>query len=192
MKTRIGYKLLRVMKTRPGELFPLYVNADQSIPIGVWLTAECGERLENGKVKSRLGELKFRHGWHINDNVPFVSHIGIKENGKITYMRNDTVWCEVEYDADIDYQLEAVHNGYTNGRFDSRKACLDYIPENGFYKYKTSPMMKGEWIISGNMRILRVLNDNEVYDICKAHGVMPLKRKCEFDYQAYGFASKGA
>lgn len=34
MNTAIGYKLFRIKKTCPGELFPLYVNADHSIPIG--------------------------------------------------------------------------------------------------------------------------------------------------------------
>lgn len=94
MKSKVGYKLFRVMKSRPGELFPLYVNADKPVKLGVWLNAECGEMTANGKVKSKLGELKFRPGWHINDKVPYVSHIGIKEDGKIAYTRDDVVWCK--------------------------------------------------------------------------------------------------
>ena len=59
MKTAIGYKLFRVSKKYPGKLFPLYVNANTNIPIGEWISAEPGERLENGKVKSKLGEMTF-------------------------------------------------------------------------------------------------------------------------------------
>lgn len=55
MKTAIGYKLFRVSKKYPGKLFPLYVNANTNIPIGEWISAEPGERLENGKVKANLG-----------------------------------------------------------------------------------------------------------------------------------------
>lgn len=83
MKTAIGYKLFRVSKKYPGKLFPLYVNANTNIPIGEWISAEPGERLENGKVKSKLGPLRYRPGFHINDVAPYVSHIGQKVNGKI-------------------------------------------------------------------------------------------------------------
>ena len=191
MGIKVGYKLFRVMKSRPGELFPLYVNANQSIPIGKWVKAECGEVTRNGKVKSRLGELKFRPGWHINDKVPFVSHIGIKEKGKISYMRNDTVWCKVLYKTDINYQFDAYQKGYINGKLNVCKACLDYIPENGFYKYKTNPLMQGEWIISGRMMVIRVLSDNEVFEICKKNNIISLPRKNKFDYSKFGFALEG-
>ena len=75
-KKYIGYKLFKVKASRPGEIFPLYVNADKSAPIGVWIDAECGERKENGKVKSKLGDLAFRPGWHLSD-YPLATHIGV-------------------------------------------------------------------------------------------------------------------
>ena len=43
MSIEIGYKLFRVLKTQPGKIFPLYVKANQEIPIGKWIDAECGE-----------------------------------------------------------------------------------------------------------------------------------------------------
>lgn len=146
MKTAIGYKLFRVSKKYPGKLFPLYVNANTNIPIGEWISAEPGERLENGKVKSKLGPLRYRPGFHINDVAPYVSHnIGQKVNGKITYMRPDTVWAMVEYCIDHDYCEEAEANGISeSGKFNYIKADLDYIPKHGFYRYKTSPVMTGE------------------------------------------------
>lgn len=190
MNTAIGYKLFRIKKTCPGELFPLYVNADHSIPIGEWMIATCGQRTSNGKVKSKLGPLKFRPGFHINDAVPYVSHIGKKENGKICYMRDDTVWAEVEYIIDINYCLEAHKNGIQkNGKFNPVKADLDHIPVNGFYRYKTSPNMTGEWIIAGNMRVIRVLSDREVKRICIKAGSEYLPRQQRLNLKEFGFAA---
>lgn len=190
MKTAIGYKLFRVSKNYPGKLFPLYVNANTNIPIGEWISAEPGERLENGKVKSKLGPLRYRPGFHINDVAPYVCHIGQKVNGKITYMRPDTVWAEVEYQIDVDYCEEAKANGITeSGRFNHIKADLNHVPENGFYRYKTSPTMTGEWIIAGEMKVLRILNDQEVKQICEAAGTEYLPRKEIIDLSEYGFVA---
>ena len=99
----IGYKLFRVKRSAPGQLFPLYVLADQSVPLGVWLPAKEGPRKRNGKVKSRIGDLAFRPGWHLSE-IPLAIHIGIKEDGVIKYMHVDEVWCECEYSDAIDYQ----------------------------------------------------------------------------------------
>lgn len=60
----IGYKLFR---TKNGKLYPLYVLTNKETPVGKWIEAECGEMSENGKVKSKLGELAYRAGWHLND-----------------------------------------------------------------------------------------------------------------------------
>ena len=38
-----AYKLFRVDPSRPGELFPLFVNAGQSVPVGTWIDAEKGD-----------------------------------------------------------------------------------------------------------------------------------------------------
>lgn len=188
MRTAKGYKLFRVLKTQPGKIFPLYVNASESIPIGKWIKAGYGEINEDGKVKSKLGPLRFRPGFHINDQVPYVSHIGRKVNGKICYMRPDTVWAEVEYCIDRDYSDEAKRNGIINGRFNHMKADLDYIPVNGFYRYKTNPSMTGEWIIAGEMKVLRILNDNEVKMLCVQHNSPYLPREKVIDLEEYGLA----
>lgn len=175
----IGYKLFRTMKTRPGEIFPLFVNATQSIPFGEWISATEGERTKNGKVKSRLGELAFRPGWHINDLCPYVSHIGEKdESGKIAYMRLDLVWAEVEYHDECNYQDVVRQNGIkSNGKYDARLAQLDYVPVNGFYRYKTNPNMFGEWIIAGEMKVNRLIEMKEVEQLCSNYGLVPLKKR---------------
>ena len=107
----IGYKLFKVKASRPGEIFPLYVNADKPTPIGIWIEAECGERKENGKVKSKLGDLAFRPGCHLSD-YPYCQHIGQKgESGNIEFTYPDVIWCEVEYSHIVDYQIAANQNG---------------------------------------------------------------------------------
>lgn len=181
----IGYKLFKVKKSCPGQLFPLYVFSNEPIPIGEWIDAKCGE-MENGKVKSKLGPLKYRPGWHINDAAPYVSHIGIKCEGKIMYMHPDTVWAEVEYSDSIDYSLKVRENGTINGKYIPKKTCLDVIPVNGFYRYKTSPSMTGEWIIAGSMKIKRILTDEEVEKRCKTAGYQALPRIIPFSYEKYG------
>lgn len=173
----IGYKLFRTMKTKEG-LYPLYVNADKVTPIGEWIEAECGQMTKNGKVKSKLGELKYRAGWHCTD-LPYVTHIGEKdETGKIAYMRPDVVWAEIEISDNVSYQEEANKNGIgKNGKFNPRNADLRHIPKDGYYRYKTNPNMTGDWIICGAIKVLRVLDYSEVVDICHAHGLEPLPYK---------------
>lgn len=182
-----GYKLFKVKQNEPGKLFPLYVCADTATPMNVWVPAECGERVE-GKVKSKNGYLKFRPGWHLTDAAPYASHIGIKENGVIKYMHPDTVWCEVEYSDQIDYSDTVKEIGTWDGKFHAKYACLDVVPENGFYRYKTSPNMTGEWIIAGAIKVTKILSDEEVRKICLTAGYEPLPRFEPFDWKKYGIA----
>ena len=181
----IGYKLFRVKRSAPGQLFPLYVLSDQPVPLGVWLPAQEGPRKENGKVRSRIGDLAFRPGWHLSD-IPLAIHIGIKEDGVIRYMHDDEVWCECEYSDAIDYQPVADEQGMRDGVFHPRDAMLTEIPVDGFYRYKTSPQMLGKWIIAGSIRVLRVLSDEEVSKICADAGYKALSRRTPFSAADYG------
>ena len=181
----IGYKLFRVKRSAPGQLFPLYVLADQPVPIGVWLKAQEGPRKENGKVHSRIGDLAFRPGWHLSD-IPLAIHIGIKEDGVILYMHDDEVWCECEYSDAVDYQPVANEQGTRDGVFYPRDAMLSTIPVDGFYRYKSNPQMLGEWIIAGSMKVLRALTDDEVAAICRVSGYDPLPRKRPFSAAVFG------
>lgn len=170
---RKAYKLLRM---KNGILYPLYVYADEPVQVGVWLSAKDGPMTKTGHVKSRLGELAFRPGWHLSD-IPLATHIGVKDvHGNIIAMHPDTVWCECLYHADVDYSKEAEANGWRNGRYDPRRAMLKKIPVNGWYRYKTNPKMYGTWIIAGEMKILRILSDEEVAVICHEAGVEPMPR----------------
>lgn len=184
----IGYKLFRVTRKHPGKLYPMFVLADQETEMGVWLPAKEGVRLPDGKVKSRLGPLCFRPGWHLSD-LPIATHIGVKEGGKVRYQRPDTVWCECEYSDQTSYQEEANQRG-TNaaGVLIPRDAYLTHVPKEGYYRYKTSPQMFGDWVIAGSIRVLRVLPDAEVDTILRASGIRPMPRKGgPIDLAVYGF-----
>lgn len=106
-------------------------------------------------------------------NLPYVQHIGKRnEKGQIEYLPKDYVWCEVSFNSGKSYQDEANRNGLNKqGKLISKLAYLKYIPKGGYYRYKTSPIMFGEWFITGEMRINKVLSDNEVKSICAKNGI---------------------
>jgi hypothetical protein len=79
----------------------------------------------------------------------------------------------------VDWQAEATKRG-TNaqGKVIPVKAHItDQIPKGGHYRYKTNANMTGSWIISGHMRVNRVLSDDEVTAINDAAGVADLPRR---------------
>ena len=193
-KTIKAYKLMRVMETQKGKVFPLFVDAAQPAPIGVWLDAEEGpitinEKTGIPKVTSRLGKLAYRPGWHLTD-IPIANHIGVKgKSGKIEFMNSKHVWCECEAAADIDYQPEANANGRDpkTGRVIPSKADIKRIPVDGYYRFKTNPNMAEDWIITGAIKINRVLSDAEVEQILIEHGQKPMPRQGgPIDLKKYG------
>ncbi len=153
-KTQIAYKLFRVKRNQPGKLFPLYVRANKEVPIGEWIDAVPGEYTvdKNGRkrVKSRIGDLAYRPGWHSGDS-PASHHIGKRKKGESAPSFRDSfqVWAEVEVGADKDWQVEADARAKygKDGKKIDNTADLDYMPEGGFYKYKTNPNMTGKSII---------------------------------------------
>lgn len=212
-KTEIAYKLFRVEKDRPGELFPLFVPVwgeggpqkfsardprrhGEGLPIGQWYDAEVGETApatKTGKpqVKSKLGGLAFRPGWHAGD-LPIATHIGSKSDASLTapdLRSTNHVWAEVEMPADVDWQAVANERGINkSGKLIAKEAHItDQIPEDGFYRYKTNSNMTGNWMIGGSMKVNRVLSDEEVKQINDAAGAADLPRAEPFDYEGYGF-----
>ena len=158
-----AFKQFRIDKS--GNLHPLFVHSYETIPVGEWILAKEGTRNKDGKVISKLGPLAYRPGWHLSE-APYAPHIGLKENGKVKYMRPDTVWAECEYYCLKDYTDEARLNGINGNRFNAQKACLDHIPTNGFYWFTTNHNAFGNWLIAERIKVLKVLSDAEVEDIC--------------------------
>jgi hypothetical protein len=76
-KTVTAYKMFRADPKQPGKLFPLFVDADTPVPMGEWVDAIEGS-MAKGKVKSKIGPLAYRPGWHAGD-LPLATHIGDKD-----------------------------------------------------------------------------------------------------------------
>jgi len=220
-----AYKLFRTDPNQPGKLFPLFVDAKTPVIVGEWVEAIIGEQAKSGKVKSEIGELAFRPGWHSGD-IPVATHIGArtdaqkkaaaevdaqrleaykkqgidpkgakdraaraKINKEFPYPKGTTtpsvrppnhVWAEVEVSNDVDWQTEANSRAERSkaGNIIARTAHIqDVLPKKGHYRYKTNSNMTGNWLISGEMKVVRVLSDNEVSQINKEAGVADLPRK---------------
>lgn len=198
-KTIKAYKLFRVDKKKPGQLFPLFVKANEEVLTDVWYDAEVGDLTPDGKVKSKIGNLAYRPGWHMGD-VPIATHIGEKYNfdkkstdkslKKPTARNANHVWAEVEVSADVNWQTEANKRASKTkeGKIIPRTAHItNQIPEDGYYRYKTNPNMTGNWIIGGAIKVNRVLTDKEVKDINDKAGVADLPRVEPIDLSEYGF-----
>ena len=185
-----AYKLFRVSKKNKGSIYPLFVNADKEVPIGEWIEAECGETNDKGKVKSKLGSLCFRPGWHLSD-IPYAPHIGRKgTSGEIEFINENYVWCECIYSDHINYQNIANENGRNKkGVIIPRMAYLKEVPYNGYYRYKTNPNMYEDWIISGSIKVIRILSDYEVNEILIQNKIKPMPRYGgDIDLNEFGFA----
>ena len=166
-----AYKLFRM---KNGKLYPLYIYANEETPMGVWLEAKVGIVTEDGKhVKSKLGNLALRPGWHAC-GLPHVAHIGKKASDGSLVQAKDTVWCEVEISDEIDYTHLARQNGTSkNGKVNPVKCCLKELPISGYYAFRTSPLATVPWYISGSIKVNRILSNEEVAGICRANGLEP-------------------
>lgn len=189
--TTKAYKLFRVNEKHPGKLFPLFVNANQPVEMGKWVDAEVGPQTDTGKVKSKLGPLAYRPGWHSGD-LPVATHIG-GGGAPPTHRPKNHVWAEVEVPNDVDWQTEADKRGMNKaGKLIARNAHItDQIPTGGHYRYKTNPNMTGNWLISGSMKVNKVLSHPEVERINKKAGVADLPRIEPFNKKEFGFEKGG-
>lgn len=187
-KTRKAYKLFAIHPNDPGKLFPLYVGADTPMVMGEWMDAAIGDpgkttKTGKAKVKSKIGDLAFRPGWHAG-TLPFAHQIGGKDaDGNQAIREPFQVWAEVEVADDVDWQTEAnsrastVKSGPNKGNLNKKEAQIDdQIPVGGNYEYNTSSNVKGTWVISGSVKVNRVLSDAEVETINSEAGVQDYGR----------------
>lgn len=177
--TKIGYK---VFKVRNGQLYPTKVKnpSGQGTPLGVWLNADTGElaRDADGNIKTNTlgrisvkadgGTLAWRPGWHLGE-LPEANQMN-KSNpnvegkpSEVGLMHEDYVFCECEFAADVNYQMEAFQMGFNkNGNYQHKLAGLPYLPKDGYYRYRTNPDPNtSPWFISGAIKITRILDDAE-------------------------------
>lgn len=204
--TDIGYKVF--YQGKDGKLYPPMVNpTGEATPVGVWLDAEEGTLAgtsKTGRKKVKAGgkgtqggggTLSYRPGWHLGE-IPYAMQfnrgekvdnpLGItNKQGEIIkvgkYFPKNFVWGEVEYAKDVDYQDEAMSYGYNkNGNFEHAKAGLPRIPVDGYYKYRTNANPATDpWIITGAMKVNRILTDEEVDKLVRDAGREPQMREAD-------------
>ena len=152
----IVYKLFDLHKNGLG---PLYVNRSDRYPMNEWIEAEMGPLADDKHVKSKLGNLSAKHpGFHCT-KIPFTDWIGVKTNEGLVRRKNN-VWVECEVKGN-----EVEPDWY-------------HIPD-GFYYFRTNSKQKDPWIIARYIKLLRVLSDEEVASVCRAHGIEPQRKEGE-------------
>ena len=185
-KTGIGYKVF-VLKDR--QLYPpMVANPNgEGTPIGVWLDADAAPVAGTSKTgrpqvkvggkgtQGGSGQLAYRPGWHLGE-IPYALQFNRKdENGERTLFPNNFVWAEVEYADDVDYNDEARQEGTNaSGKYQHSLAGLKHVPTDGSYKYRTNPDPRTDpWIITGAMRVNKILSREEVDDLVRKAGREP-------------------
>lgn len=147
MKVNTGYKLFEMDEC--GNLYALFIDKNTIMPIGEWLLA--------GNFPTKGFAL--RPGFHIGE-IPAAPWL-MSANGTYKSQRRKNwkrVWAEVEYVADIDYTL-AVQT--LPGK------CMKHtLPHHGFYQFRETGVNR-VWIIASQMRITRVLTEQERMEVLK-------------------------
>ena len=190
-KTGIGYKVF-VLKN--GKLYPpMVANPNgEATPFGVWLDADAApiagvtktgrqQVKAGGKgTQGGSGKLSYRPGWHLGE-IPYALQFNRlnSETGQRELFPANFVWAEVEYANDVDYQEKAMSYGINkNGKFQHSLAGLPYLPENGSYKYRTNPDPNtDDWVITGAMKVNRILRPSEVDAMVEESGREPQERQ---------------
>ena len=146
-KTIKAYKLFRTKANDPGKIFPLFIGKNEPTEIGKWIPAQ--------HIPTK--GFAERPGWHAGI-LPTAPHLRTKDNK----MATNRVWAEVEIPADKDWQSVADKTNTHDIR--------DQIPAGGHYRFKTSKMQGGAWIIGGALKVNRILSDAEVKKILTKAG----------------------
>lgn len=189
-KTGIGYK---VFVLRDGKLYPPMVAnpGGAETPVGVWLDADAApiagqSKTGRNQVKAGgkgtqggSGRLAYRPGWHLGE-IPYALQFNRNdEAGNRELFPANFVWAEVEYADDVNYQDEAMSYGMNkNGKFQHSLAGVPRVPENGSYRYRTNPNPETDpWIITGAMKVNRLLTPTEVDEMVEKAGREPQRRQ---------------
>ena len=138
-KTITTYKLFRM---KGNELYPLFIDKQTPIPLGEWIEA---------KYIPTKG-YAHRAGWH-SGMLPIAEHLKKKDG---TFAKN-RVWAECEVPHDVNWQV-----------FVEKSPSGDLgasVPVGGFYQFKRPFNQGGEWIISGAIKVNRILSWEEVDEI---------------------------
>ena len=145
-----GFKLFERDK-RNGKLYPLFIGKTEPTPMDEWIHAE--------HIPTK--GFAVRSGWHLSANLPSAPHlIGADGTYKSKRGKNfERVWCVVEYNNSYDY---------TELAQTEPNKCFVSMPCNGFYNFKESN--GSHWIITSDIKVIKVLTEEERCAILKAHG----------------------
>lgn len=143
--TEKGYKLFEMSPS--GGLHPLFIDKKTAYAIGKWIQAE--NHPTTGYAR--------RPGFHAGEicSAPWL----MSADGTYKSQRGKRwkrVWCEVEYNATVDYTSVVEQL--------PKKCFVDEVPQNGFYKFRETGCNR-IWIITDRIRITRVLTEEERMDI---------------------------
>lgn len=147
MKIERGFKLFEMDQN--GNLYALFIDKNTIMPINSWLQAE------NHPTKGFAA----RPGYHIGQipSAPWLmSADGTYKSQRRKHWKR--VWAEVEYVADVDYTSEVMQL--------PKKCFVDKLPSGGFYKFRETGCNR-IWIIADQMKITRVLSEEERMQILK-------------------------
>ena len=179
-KKGTGYKVFVLGKD--GKLYPPMVANPNgaATPVGVWLDADAAPVAGESKIgrpQGGSGKLAYRPGWHLGV-IPYAIQFNRKDaEGNKTLFPKNFVFAEVEYAADKDYQDEAHAEGInSNGKYQHSLAGLKHLPTDGYYMYRTNPNTETDpWVITGAMKVNRLLTRAEQADIVRNAGREPQK-----------------
>ena len=201
----------------------VWLNADTGSPMrdseGKLIQNKSGRAkvAAGGKgTKGGGGSLAWRPGWHLGP-IPDATQFsvdpaskewsewlqktgkaaGVTKNignkGNPIFLNPHIVFAEVEFAADVDYQLEAYEYGVNKkGKFDHSQAGIPYVIKDGYYRYRTNSMAPGalSWYITGAMKVNRILTDAECRKLCAKEGrdMMP-RLGGDFDFASHGLTA---
>lgn len=153
MKKAVGYKLFEMNKE--GQLFPLFIGKSEKTPVNEWVHAEY--------IPTK--GFASRGGWHIGADVPdapWLKSLNGTDKGyyKSRFSKGKRAWCEVEYNATNDYNEEVANL--------PKKCFVDKVPNNGFYFFREAG--KGVWVITSDIKITKILTEEERQEIIKEKG----------------------
>lgn len=145
--------------------------------------------VEGGGKGTHVGKIRlaYRPGWHLA-SVPYATQF-CKLNpktGKKDLFPKEFVWAECEYESnpekDRKYQMECDARMFHDFNGKCVKATirsaggLNRIPVGGYYRYRTNIDPNSvEWIITGAIKVNKILTKAEVDRLVKAAGKTPQK-----------------
>lgn len=140
-KTVKVYKIFRTLQTKPGKIFPLFIDKSVDTKIGRWIPA----------LFSPTKGFAPRPGWH-SGPAPYAPHL-MKKDYKT--MQDNRVWAECEIPNDYDWNQVLQKEG--------AKQLESIVPYGGFYYFNTNKVggTNMAWRISGAVKVNKLLTLEE-------------------------------